>query len=175
MPDLPRPVHLVAQAPVLHLIWFRYAILPPQLAPLRPLLDVAIFHQRRRLLRRPRAQIQSHQRLRPRQLAPRHELVRAKLIRIQRIPRLVQHHRPVLLRPDAVEPVVARHKISAGIPNDRHVDLPNLLQRVFAESVRIRQLRSRIVNALIDRAPKMLEKRPKYISIDRRNHRRVSK
>src|SRR5437879_12179156 len=48
--DLPRTVHLVAEAPVLHIVGICYAVLAAQVAPMRAFLDVTRFAQRSGLL-----------------------------------------------------------------------------------------------------------------------------
>ena len=64
VPDLPRAVHLIAQAPVLNFVGLFNAVAAAQVTPLGSLLDVAVFDQRCRSLRRTRAQVQPHQRTR---------------------------------------------------------------------------------------------------------------
>ena len=51
LPDLPRAVHLITQAPVLNPVRLFVPILPPQVAPPGPFFEVAVFNQVARLLR----------------------------------------------------------------------------------------------------------------------------
>ena len=60
--DLPGPVHLIAQAPVLHVVGLGNPVLAAQVAPLSSLFDIAIFHQCCGFFRRSRAEIQAHER-----------------------------------------------------------------------------------------------------------------
>ena len=165
--DLPGSVHLIAQAPVLDVVGLRVSVLAAKVTPLRALRHIAIFHQCGRLLRSSRTQIEAHQRQSADRFAPGHELVGAKLIGVQRIPRLVEHPRAILLGANAVEPVVSRDKISAGIPDNRNSQLPYLIDHVFAKAVGIRELRPRIVNSLVDGAAQVLQKRAEEIAIQR--------
>ena len=165
--DLPAAVHLVAQTPVLHVVGLSVAVLAPQLAPLRAPVDIAVLHQRRRVLRGSGAQIQSHQRQRAHLLAPRHVFVRAELIRVDGIPCLVEHARAILLRADAVEPVVAGNKVPAGITNDGNAELANFIHHVLAKTVGVRKLRAGIVDAFVNRATEMLKEGAEKIAVQR--------
>ena len=73
-----------------------------KVAPLRAAVDIAILNIGDLLSDRARAEIAAQQRLGANQLRPLHELVG-----LERIPRTLQDRRPVILRADAVEPVVA--------------------------------------------------------------------
>src|SRR5216117_1226718 len=169
MPDLPWPVHFISQAPVLHVVRFLHAMLAPQVAPFRSAFHVAIFQQRRRLLRRSRSKIHSQQRRCARPLAPRHEFIQSELIRLHRIPGFLHQPRPLFLRSHPVQPVVSRDEIPARIPHDRHTYRLHFFHPILAEPVRVRQLRSRLVNSLVDRPPQVFKERSKNVAIDRPN------
>src|SRR3984957_16164009 len=113
--NLPGTIHFVSQTPVLHVVGIGDAVLATKFAPASSLLYVAVLHQRGRLLGRPRAQIQAHQRFGPNQAAPGHELVRTELIRVQSVPGLVQHMGAIGLGSDSIEPVIAGDEISSGM------------------------------------------------------------
>ncbi len=132
-------------------------MLAPQIAPARPFVYVAIFHQRRRLFRRARAQIEPHQRLRARGLAPHHEFVGAELVAVDGIPRFVQHARAVLLRSHPIQPVVPGDKVAAGVAHDGNSQLPYFVDHVLAQSVGIGVFRAWIVNPFIDGASQVFQ------------------
>ena len=82
---------------------------------------------------------------------------------------LSESARAVLYWSNAIQPVVAGNKIPSGIANDRHSELTDLVENVFTKSVSIRELRSRIVDALVDGAPQMFQERAEQIAIERRD------
>jgi hypothetical protein len=107
-------------------------MLAAQIAPLCALRHIAIFQQGRSLLRASSAQIKAHQGLGSDRLAPGHELVGAKLIGVERIPRLVEHPGTVLPGANPIEPVVSRNKISAGIADDGNFPLAHFVHHILA-------------------------------------------
>src|SRR5260370_10056325 len=167
MPNLPGPVHFVTQAPVADVVRLRKSVLTAQFAPFRSFVNVAIFHEGSRLLGSPRTQIESHQRFRACSLAPSHELIGPELVRVHGIPSLVVYTRPILLWPHAVQPVVPRDEVAAGITDDGNAEFPHFLQHIFAESIGAGHLGPRAVDALVDRAPQLLEKTPETITRQR--------
>ena len=138
--DLPGTIHLVPQAPVLHFVGLGKSMFAAEITPLRTLVHIAIFHQGGGFLRRAGAQIQAHQRLGANGFAPGHELIGTKLVGVNRIPRFVEHTGPVLLRANAVEPVVAGYEIAAWIADDRHAQLAYFVDDVFAQPIGVGKL-----------------------------------
>jgi hypothetical protein len=67
--------------------------------------------------------------------------------------------RPVLPRTYTIEPVIARHEVAARIPNDGNFESPYFLHYVLTEPIRVGQLRTGIIDALVDRASELLKKR----------------
>ena len=63
LPDLPRAVHLVAEAPVAHVVRLLVAVRPTEIAPLRAPLQVAVLDVGDRRLRRAGPEIHPEQRL----------------------------------------------------------------------------------------------------------------
>src|SRR5205807_2114379 len=117
----------------------------------------AVLHQRGRLLRRSRSKVESHQRLCTHQLAPCHEFIRAELVGFDCVPGFVESARTVFLRAYAVEPVVSRNEVTPRVPNDWNSELPDFVHHVLAESICVRQVRTRIVNTFVDRPSQMLQ------------------
>ena len=55
--ELPWAVHFIPKAPVLDAVWFLDNVLATQIAPARPTLHIAVFHEVRGSFRRPCAEI----------------------------------------------------------------------------------------------------------------------
>ena len=143
-------------------------MLAAEIAPFCSLIEVAVLNQSSSLFRSSRSKIEAHQRFGADSIAPGHEFIGAELIRVSCIPGFIQHARTAFLGADAVEPVVARNEIAAGISNDGNPHLAYLTDDIFAESVGVRELRAWIVNTLIDRTPQVLEEGAKKIAVERR-------
>jgi hypothetical protein len=156
--DLPWTAHLVAHTPELHAVRFRVAVGSPQIAPLRSSGYVAIFHQRGRILRGSRTEVQPQQWLCPDKSRPRDELIRPKLVCLQRVPRAIEHGRTLVLRAHAIQPGIPRQKISTRPPHNRHAQLAHFFCYVGPESVLVREVRAWIIDALINRASQLLQK-----------------
>src|SRR5207247_9719070 len=62
VPHLPRAIHLVAEAPIPHVVRSLVAVLPTQVAPLRALVDVALLDLGDGLLRIAGSQVEAQQR-----------------------------------------------------------------------------------------------------------------
>ena len=164
--DLPGAVHLVAQAPVAHVVRLLVAVRAAQVAPLRAAIEVAVLDVGDRHLRRAGAEVHAEQRLGPDRAAPVDELVGAELIRLQRIPRPLEHRRPLRLRTDAVEPVVAGDEVAAGIADDRNAQLLHLARDVRAESLGVGQTRAGLVDARVDGAAEVLQERAQHPPVE---------
>ncbi len=117
--DLPGPVHLVAEAPVADVVRPIVPVRASELAPPRAAREVAVLDVGDGHLDRAGAEVQPEQRLGAHHAAPLEELVGAELVRLERIPGTIEHHRTLRLRADPVEPVVARDEIAPRIANDR--------------------------------------------------------
>jgi len=141
-----------------------------QIAPLRPLFDVAVFHQRGSLFRCTRSKIQTHQWFGSYDLGPCHEFIRPELVGIDCVPGFVEDPRAILLWANAIEPVVARNEVAARIPDDGNAEPLYLLNHIFAEASAVREARCRIVNTLIDGASQMLKKGAEEVAIKRSDH-----
>src|SRR6185312_3401402 len=159
--DLPRTVELIAEPPVVHAVGLWMPVLATQVAPSRAAGQIAVFHERRGLRRAAAAEIHCHQRLGTAGFAPGHELVRAEAVALDRVPCLIEHPRPPRHGSDAVEPVVLRKEAPSGTADQRHAEGAHHRKNIAAESVRTRKRRARLINAVVNCAAKMLEKRAK--------------
>ena len=137
-----------------------------ELAPPRAPREVAVFDVGDGHLDRARAEVQPEQGLRAHHAAPLDELVGAELIRLERIPGTIEHHRTLRLRADPLEPVVAGDEIAARITNDRYAEVLDLARDVGAESVDVGQRRARLLYPGVDGPPEMLEEGAKDPSIE---------
>ena len=131
---------LVPHTPVPHIQWLRKPRRRPRLGQGRtPRRRVAVLHPVVKVERRQAPQIRRQIRLRPRQPAKPHKLVRPKLIRLNHLrPLFVQPRRvgidlpevrpprPFRRRANPVLPVVAVRKAPARPANDRHMNLLQL-------------------------------------------------
>ena len=79
VPDLPIAVHLVAEAPIFNVVGLSMPVLLAQFRPI-PLCAVTVLKELKRLLRRPRAEVDRHDRLCAHLPAPTDELIHADLI-----------------------------------------------------------------------------------------------
>ena len=168
MAHLPRTIHFVAEAPVADVVWRVVPVRSPQLAPLRALVHVAVFNVGDGRLRRAGAKVECQERFGAHQLAPVDELVRAELIGLERIPCALQHGRALLLRSDAIEPVVAGHEVAARIAHHRHAHSLHFGDDIRTESVGVRARRSGLVHARVDRPAEMFQERAEQAAIELR-------
>jgi hypothetical protein len=131
--------------------------------------DVAILHQRGRIFRRSRAEIQAEEWFRAHLPRPGNEFVGAELIRFESVPSAVQYGGAVLPRAHAVKPVIAGDKISAGIANDGDAKIADFFHDIGTKTIAVGELRTWIVNALINCPPEVLQKRSEEMRADRSN------
>jgi hypothetical protein len=103
-------------------------------------------------------------------VAPVGEFMNADLVAIGRMPGEIKPRRAILLRANAVLPVIRRDEIAAGIADDRNLQLLDQFDDILAHAVFIGGGMIRFVDAGIDGAPQMLEKRAIEAFIDLRNH-----
>src|SRR5262249_8158247 len=76
---------------------------------------------------------------------------------------------PFFLGSYSIQPVIARHEIPPGPANDGHLQLTYFRNHIVSESLRIRQLGSRLVYALVDRAPQLFQERAEQLLAYRSN------
>src|SRR6478735_820367 len=96
---------------------------------------VAVLDQLAGLIRACRAEVDGHHRLHAGLAAPGNEFVGAELVALGREPGQVELHRPLLLWPHAVAPVVAGNEIAAGPAHDCDAEFLRQLQYISAEAM----------------------------------------
>ena len=167
--DLPRAVHLITDAPVLHVVRLIVSVRAAQFAPFGSAGHIAVFDQGGRIFRRRRAKVEPEERFGAHGACPRDEFVGAELVGLQRVPCTVEDGGPVLFRAHSIEPVIARNEIAAGVANDGHSQVVNFLDHVGAESIAVSEFRTGIIDSFVDGAAEMLKKRAEEMRIDGRN------
>ena len=165
--DLPRPVHLVAEAPVLDAERLGAAVRLAQVAPVAAGRPVDVFDEVARFVEAARAEIDREHHFRAGRVAPLGELVHADRVRLGRVPGEVEPRRALLARPDPVLPVVGGHEIAAGIAHDRDLELADQVDDVAPHAVGVGGRVIRLVDAGVDRAAEVLEKRAVKPVVDR--------
>src|SRR5699024_1866055 len=115
VPDLPRAVHLVAQAPEPDVVRFLGAVAAAQVGVVGAAGHVAVLQQVQCLLHPAGTEVDGHHRLRAGLAAPGDELVHADLVRLRGVPGQVRPPGPVLLWAGAVLPSVAGDEVAARV------------------------------------------------------------
>ena len=122
--ELPRLAAAVALAQVAHRA---FAVKGDILNPLRHLLHGAAAH------------VAADIRFAPQLLAQFHKLVRAEVVILDHAaPMGVDHRRALLIRANAVHPVILIGKTAAGPAQDRHLDFLQRLDHILANAVLVR-------------------------------------
>src|SRR5688572_21051654 len=119
-PDLPLPVHLVAQSPVLDVVRLLMAVLAPEVGPVSIAGTVAVLDPGLRLIHRTRAHVDADVGLGPEQATVLDKLVRAEAVGFFGGPREIHLPRTLLARTDPVGPVVSADEVPTGPAQDRY-------------------------------------------------------
>ncbi len=157
--DLPGAIHLIAKAPQLHVERLGVAVALAQVAPVAAGRAVDVLDKVARFVEAARAEVDRQHRLSVGLAAPIDEFMHADGVRIGGVPGEVETSGALFARADAVFPVVGGDKVAAGIADDGNFDVLDELQHVLAHALFVCGLMVRLVNAGVDRAPEMLEKR----------------
>ncbi len=160
MPRLPRTIHFISQTPHLHAIQqVSMSILLSAVGPLSSNWQIAIFEELCRFSRARRAEIDRHHWLGSQLPAPIHELIGAKLIRLDAAAQAKSGQTgSFITRADAILPVIRADEISPRIAHHRKTEWPQRIQHVAPKSLFIASRIARIVYALVNRPAKMLQK-----------------
>ena len=161
VPDLPRPVQLVAQAPELDVEGVLLgaggrAVLPAQIRPVGAAGVVGVLHQGPGLVDAAGAQVDRLHHLDLSFPGPLHELVEAESVGLEGVPGAVDADRTVLHGPDAVLPVVAGDEVAAGVADHSGAHLTHQLQHVLAEAAGVSLGMPRLVDPGVYTAAHML-------------------
>ena len=165
MANLPRPVHLVANAPGLNSVRLIMTVFPPKVAPISAAFKIAVLNKVSRILNTAGSHVHGRHKLCPRFLAPVVKLVNTNLIRLNRMPCAVKPPWPLLLWPNAILPIVARKKIPARIAHQRNLQIAHHVYNVFPKPLPVRQRMPRLINPIVNRPPQMLHKRAEQVLV----------
>ena len=135
--DLPRPVHLVAQAPELDIERILVAVPGAEVRPVAAAGVVGVFHYLAGRVHSPGAQVDGFHDFRTGLAGPVHEFMQAERVGLHSVPGAVQTAGPVLPRADAVFPVITGDEVAAGVPDDGGAEFLDELEDVKAEAVLI--------------------------------------
>ena len=154
--ELPGPVDLVAQAPHFDVPRLLAPVLGALLRPVGRTRLVAVLHPLPRLVRRAESGVDAQIRLGADALAIFQEFVGAEAIRFQCAPGVIGTRGPLVARPDAIRPVVARREIPARPAQDRNAQRLHHIENVLAESVCVRQRAAFFENTAVNAPSQVL-------------------
>ena len=155
--DLPRAVHLVAQAPHLDAIRLISAVFPAQVTQGRPTGMVAVLDQIACFGEPTGAEVDHHHRLTAYLPCPAHELIEAELVGIGGPPRQVQAGGALLLGPDGVLPVEVGDVVAAGEADHRHIELTHQRDDIAPHPLLIGARMSRLIDPSVHGASELLQ------------------
>ena len=161
--DLPRAVHLVADAPDPHAVRIPRAAI----GPLGAGRGVAVLDEVARGVEPARAHVDRQHRLHAGATGPGQELVGPDLVGLDRAPGQFEAPRPRLARADAVLPVVARDEVAARVAHDRDAQLADELEHVLADAVAVA-----LVDPAVHAAAHVLDERAVHALVDFRHGER---
>ena len=111
-PDLPPPVHLVAESPVFHLVGLLVTIAAAQVCPIGITRAVAVLNPRLGLIHCAGSHIDADVRLRAEGPAVLDEFVGSESVGLLCVPGKVHATGTLFHRPHTIRPVIATHKIT---------------------------------------------------------------
>src|SRR5262249_33495895 len=150
VPELPRAVDLVAEAPELHVVGRIAAVLAPLIGPVRVLRFVRVLHPMPGIVDRAEAQVEADIGLRADTLRVAQEPAGAEPVPLEAVPGQLQTRRALIFRADAVGPGVARREVAARPSQHRDAEGPDGLHHVLAVSVRVGERAALFVDAAVD-------------------------
>src|SRR5262249_14218113 len=143
--DLPRPVHLVAEAPVANPVGFFTTVLSAAVGPLGVAGAVAVLHPCHCLVHCAGAHVHAYVGLGAGASATRQALGGPEAVRPPSAPGNSHPAGPVLLRAGAAGQVVTRHEVAPWPTKDRRAQPPYSLDDVPPESPFVGQRRALVV------------------------------
>ena len=134
------------------------SVLPAEVAPVAAAGMVAVFEHGEGLGEALRAEIDGEHRCGVGLPAPADELVGADCVGLGRAPGIVEARRPLVARPDAVDPVIVGDEIAAGIADQGELQVADEIENVAAEPLLVGRRVTGFVNAAINGPAEVLEK-----------------
>lgn len=159
MPDLPRPVHLVAEAPQLDVERVLVAIPGPEVGPVAAAGVVGVFHDLAGSIHSLGPQVDGLHDFGAGLPGPVHELVEAECVGLHGVPGSVQAARPVLPGADAVFPVITGDEVAAWVADHGGTEFLDELEDILAEALLICLRVAGFVDAGVDTAAHVFHER----------------
>ena len=167
--QLPRAVHLVAEAPHLHTERLGMPVGGPLIRARRRDRGVGVLEEIECLLGAAGAEVHGEHQVAADLVEPMLELVQADLIGLRRMPREVQAPRALVLRADAILPAIPRDEVAAGVADGGDAEFLDELDDIRAESFGIRRLMPGLVDAVVHVTAEMFDEAAEDTAIDVRD------
>src|SRR5215204_1337192 len=164
-PDLPLPIHLVAQPPVPDVVRLLVAVLAPEVGPVGVTRAVAVLDPGLGLVHRACPHVDADVGLGPQQATVLYELVRAEAVGFFGGPREIHLPRTLLARTDPVGPVVAAHEVPTGPAQNRYPQVFRGFENVTPVASFVAQGRVLVEDAAVDTTTKVLDEPPEDPSV----------
>jgi hypothetical protein len=165
--ELPRPVHLVAEAPHSHIERIGRTVGGALLGQGGACTDVRVLEQVERLERAAGAEVDGKHELGADALTPARELVQPDLVRLERVPREVKPLRPPLAWADGVLPPVAGNKVATRVADGGYAELAHQIHHVGPETVRVRGRMPGLIDPVVDAPTEVLDKGAEQAAVQR--------
>ncbi|MDI2022050.1 hypothetical protein PJL18_02579 [Paenarthrobacter nicotinovorans] len=156
VPDLPRAVHLIAEAPELDVERVLVAVLRPEVRPVRASAVVGVLHNGAGFLDSLGAKVDGFHDFGAGLPGPVHEFVQSKGVGLHGVPGAIQAAGPVFPWTDPVFPVVAGDEVAAGVSDNGGAEFLDELEDVLAEAVLVSLRVPGFVNPGVDAAAHVL-------------------
>ena len=156
MSELPGSIDLVAERPVLDVPGLIASVLAALLRPVRLLLSVRVLDPVPGVVDGAEAEVDADVRLRVDHRGVAEELVGAEAVGFDVVPGELEARRTLVLRTDAVSPVVAGAEVAARPSQDRDVQAADRFEHVLAEPVRVRERAAFLVDPAVNHAAEVL-------------------
>jgi hypothetical protein len=165
--ELPRTVHLVAEAPHADPERLAATVVGAEVGPRGAGRQVGVLQDVEGLADASGAEVDGVHQVAAHLLEPGDELVETHRVGLGGVPGQVAPARPVLDRADAVLPPVAGDEVAAGVADGRDTELLDQGDHVPAEATRVGRGVTGFVDACVDAAPEVLDERPEQAPVDR--------
>ena len=128
-----------------------------QVAERRTAGKVAVFDKLPRRVRPTRAQIDGQHGLDAGRAAPVDEFVGAEAVGLDAVPGKVETNGPLLERPYAILPIVARYEIAPGVAHNSRTELAHQCEYVAAKTTLVRGWMAGLENSPVDATSHVLD------------------
>src|SRR5215208_1228741 len=164
-PDLPLPVHLVAQPPVPDVVRLLVAVLAPEVGPVGVTRAVAVLDPGLGLVHRACPHVDADVGLGLEHATVLYELVGAEAVGFFGGPREIRPPRTLLARTDPVGPVVSADEVPTGPAQDRYPQVFRCFENVVPVASFVAQRRILVEDATVDTATQVLDKAAENLAV----------